>query len=56
RDRISACFWEKWTSSSQYQRLKGPSRLSSATDANANDCYGMGLQQSKRIGYWNMCE
>ncbi len=49
-------FLGKWILSSQYQRPKEPSRLSSPTDPNANNCHGMGVQQSKRIGDWNMCE
>jgi len=37
---VSACFGEKQTLSSQSQRRKGPSRLSSETDAKANFCNG----------------
>ncbi len=47
---ISTCFREKWISSSQSQRPKGPSRLSSAAEAKANVCHGMGVQQSKQHG------
>ncbi len=36
---ISACSWEKQTSNSQSQRLKGPTRLSPATDAKARQVY-----------------
>ncbi len=52
---ISTCFWEKWISSSQSQSPKGPSRLSLPTEAKANVCHGMGVQQSKQHG-WHMCE
>ncbi len=38
-------------SSSQSQRPKGPSRLSSATEAKANVCHGMGVQQSTQHGW-----
>ncbi len=48
---ISTCFQEKWISSSQSQRPKGPSRLSLATEAKANVCHGMGVQQSKQHGW-----
>ncbi len=53
---ISTCFWEKWMSSSQSQRPKGPSRLSSATDAKASVCRGKVVQQSQQHGDWHMCE
>ncbi len=43
--------WEKWMSSFQSQRPKGPSRLSSAKDAKAHICHGMGVQQSKQHGW-----
>ncbi len=48
---ISTCFREKWISSSQFQRPKGPFRLSLATEAKANVCHCMGVQQSKRHGW-----
>ncbi len=48
---ISTCSREQWISSSQSQRSKGPSRLSLATEAKANVCHGMGVQQSKRHGW-----
>ncbi len=53
---ISTCFWEKWMSSSQSQRPKGPSRLSSATDAKASICHGMVVQQSQLayVRNWHM--
>ncbi len=58
---ISTSIWEKWISSSQSQRPKGPSRLSLATEAKAKICHGMGVKQSKWLGwlkyvrryYWN---
>ncbi len=48
---ISTCFWVKKVLSSQSQRPKRPSRLSSATDAKANVCHGMGVHQCKRHGW-----
>ncbi len=48
---ISTCLREKWISSFQSQRPKGPSRLSLATEAKANVCHGMGVQQSKQHGW-----
>ncbi len=51
---MSTCFWEKWMVSSQSHRPKGPSTLSSATEAKSNVCHGMGVQQSKQhrwLGY-----
>ncbi len=48
---ITTCFREKWISSCQSQRPNGPSRLSSATEAKANVCHGMGVHQSKWHGW-----
>ncbi len=48
---ISTCFCEKWMASSQSHRPKVPSRLSSVTEAKANVCHGMGVQQCKRHGW-----
>ncbi len=48
---ISTCFQEKRILSFQSQRPKGPSRLSLATEAKANVCHGMGVQQSKPHGW-----
>ncbi len=48
---ISTCFCEKWMVSSQSQRPKGPSILSSVTKAKANVCHGMVVQQSKQHGW-----
>ncbi len=48
---ISTCFWEEWISCSQSQRPKGSSRLSLATEAKANVCHGMEVQQSKQHGW-----
>ncbi len=51
-NETTTCFREKWIqSSSQSLRPKGPSRLSLATEAKANVCHGMGVQQSKRHGW-----
>ncbi len=52
---ISTCFWEKWMSSSQSQRPKGPYRFSSATDAKASFCHGMVVAVEQQAWVTGIC-
>ena len=56
RVSISGLFWNKWPPCAPDQKLKGPTRLLSATSPKARVCHGMGCVSALGKGNFQFCD